>query len=225
MRLRLRTCFSLVAVALLRASYQAAMPTRAVAAETATFAEVSSSLSDFANQAVVEKLIENGAVVSLGVIYNRKSPPPHFRFVVAIPPGRDSTGRNFSELAESQLPKNFEGFEVFLAGGNKREKPTANQDISLALKALNDFLATPGLRRLFANEGSVGVSVDVNFIAPPPELDVGMDFGFQGGGISDRTLERDIPAVFEGFPVRVNWGGRYAYGTLKSRPGRVPKAK
>lgn len=145
--------------------------------------------------------------------------------MVAIPPGRDSTGRNFSEPAETQLPKNFDGFEVFLAGGNKREKPTANQDISLALKALNDFVATPGLRRLFANQGWVGMSVNVNFITPPPELDVGMDFGIQGGGIPDTSLERDIPAVFEGFPVRVSWGGRYAYGTLKSRPGRVPMAK
>lgn len=40
-----------------------------------------------------------------------------------------------------------------------------------------------------------------------------------------RPLKEIIPAVFEGFPVRVSWGGRYAYGTLKSRPGRVLMAK
>jgi len=225
MRLHFGSCLFPLATAVLLVSFQVATISGTLGAETAAFSEISSSLYGFARQPALEQLIASGAVVSLGVVYDREASPPHFKFVVAIPPVQDSTGRNFSELAESQLPKNFDGFEVFLAGGNKRENPTANQDISLALKALTDFVATPGFQSLFANQGWVGMSVNVNFIDPPPELGVGLTFGNHGGGISDRTLERDIPAVFEGFPVRVNWGGRYAYGTLKSRPGRVPKAK
>lgn len=213
-----------LAVVVLMASFQAATGMSAFAAETATFSDVASSLYDFSNQPPLRKLIASGAVVSLGVVYDREVSPPHFKFLVAVPPGSDSTGRHFIELAKSWLPKNFEGFEVAFGGGDKPESPTKDQDISLALKALTDFVATPGLRSLFAKQGWVFMSVSVNFITPPPELDVGLSLGISGRGIFESTLERDIPAVFEGFPVRVNWSGRNFYGTLRSRPGRTRKA-
>lgn len=208
-----------LAVVVLMASFQAATGMSAFAAETATFSEVANSLYDFSNQPALKKLIASGAVVSLGVVYDREVSLKHFKFVVAVPPGWDSAGRHFIELARNRLPKNFEGFEVAFGGGDKREIPTKDQDISLALKALSDFVATPGLRRLIANQQWDQLSVTVDFTAPPPELEARVD-----GGIPGKILERDIPAAFEGFPVRVDFSGQNFYGTLKSRPGRTRKA-
>jgi hypothetical protein len=82
-----------LAVVVLMASFQAARGMSAFAAETATFSEVASSLYDFSNQPPLRKLIASGAVVSLGVVYDREVSPrisnswSLFRQVRIVPAG------------------------------------------------------------------------------------------------------------------------------------------
>jgi len=218
------------ALALLLASLPLVVNPSALASERRMPPLVESSvMHNFVDQPELKRLIAAGAVIRLGVSFDESTPHSLFQLIVSISPGFDAAGRSFAELVKHQLRHSFQGIPVNLnglipvppAGGNPHIAPITESDASSALKAFADFVATPGLRRLLASKEWDRISIDIDFVVPPPELQVGL-IHFTGG-IPVGDLETDIPANFEGYPVRVDFGGVNVYGTLKSRPGRGRK--
>lgn len=214
-----------LAIVLAFASLMFAASTTAQCAEVSKSTQIANTVSDFVQLRALRDLIAQRMIVHVRVSFDNGNGSLS-DFGAAVAPGSDATGRSFFDVAKSQLPESFEGYPVKIVQWRRPAIPLSEREVSQAIKALSDLISSDGLRGLLASGWLI--STDVDFTAPPPELQVaGSTQAIPGstnprsGSIYGQSLERDIPAVFEGFPVRVDASAHYAYGTLKSRPGRA----
>lgn len=170
-------------------------------------------VSDFVNLPEIKDLATQGVVVGLAVAFNSDSNSEISHLRVNVPSGMDATGATFVYLARRALPKKYGGVPLTVYWNPKLQAhPVTERDILAALEAFGKFAGGAGVRSLIERRAISSLGID--FTAPPPEFELYVT--------SVSEIERLIPPSVDGFPVRVDFGGIHAYGTLKSRPGRLP---
>lgn len=210
--------------------------TARVAASHAEQSHSGSLLNDLLAAPVVRDLIVRKVVVGLSATYGGNSVDSPLIVIVHVNQGADSRGISYLSVAKAWFPSTYEGFPLNFsdapvpawsivdgADSAAANRKISDDEISRAQKALLDFSAMPGVRRLIAS-GAI-YAIAANYTVPPPELFVAANLN---RGQSLEYIESQIPASFEGFPVLLTQAGTYegtasafgVFGTDPKRPGR-----
>lgn len=161
---------------------------------------------------------------------------------VEVNPGKNNYGVRNLEIAKSKLSNSYDGYRVNFYEYSSPDKKNADYSLSAAergsisddeivrsQKAVLNLAADLGSKDLALKKAIARIGLD--YAAPPPELLVSASLG---PGESLEDVERDVPTMFEGFPVKLSYiasvPGLYndmlglINFTDKNRPGRATAA-